>query len=527
MTGPRLIGAMARADFLERVRRHSFLVTLLFAVFLGYCAATGKIYIRLDDYRGVYTSAWIGTMVALVVAGFVSLIGFYIVKNAVDRDRITGVGEILAATPMSRAAYMLGKFLSNFLILASITAVLAVSAVVMFLLVGEDPHFDAIALLSPFLLLAAPGMALVAASAVFFEALPLLRGGVGNVMWFFLWAMVIALPLITKWSWLDPMGIWTVSNHIMAEARRVLPGYKGSFSLTIDIEPVRVAESLRYQGMEWTRELVLLRLAWVALAILLVLLTALLFDRFDPARLAARSRSYGEKKKRALQPNSAGSSLPVAVPARLTPLGGGPRANAFGRLFVAELRLALQGYRWWWYLIAAGLLIAQLASPLAVSRGPILTAAWLWPVLLWAGMGARESRFGTRPLLFSSARALFRQLPACFAAGFAVAFLTGAGAAARLLMARDGVGLFAWCAAAVFLPALALALGVVTGGSRFFEGLYVAWWYIGPLNHTPAIDFTGFANGSRTLRYAAVYLGLSVVLLGVAFFTRSRQLQNV
>src|SRR5215468_6894297 len=198
MIAPRLIGAIALADFLERVRRHSFLVTLLFAVFLGYCAATGKIYIRLDDYRGLYTSAWIGTMVAMVVGCFVSLIGFYIVKNAVDRDRITGVGEILATTPMSRAAYMLGKLLSNFAILASITVVLALCAVVMFFLVGEDPHFDGVALLSPFLLLAAPGMALVAAAALFFETVPLLRGGVGNVIWFFVWSIGIGLPALSK-----------------------------------------------------------------------------------------------------------------------------------------------------------------------------------------------------------------------------------------------------------------------------------------------------------------------------------------
>ena len=40
MNTGRVILALARADFLERVRRYSFLLTLLFALFLGYCAAT-------------------------------------------------------------------------------------------------------------------------------------------------------------------------------------------------------------------------------------------------------------------------------------------------------------------------------------------------------------------------------------------------------------------------------------------------------------------------------------------------------
>jgi len=85
----RAVWAIARADFLERARRYSFLLTLLFAVFLGYETAAGKILIQLDDYRGVYTSGWIGALMAMVITCFVSLIGFYIVKNCVERDRMT------------------------------------------------------------------------------------------------------------------------------------------------------------------------------------------------------------------------------------------------------------------------------------------------------------------------------------------------------------------------------------------------------------------------------------------------------
>jgi len=73
MIALRVIYAIARADFLERVRRYSYLVTLLFTVYLGYAAGTGRISLRLGDYRGVYTSAWIGAMVSLVTTTFVSL----------------------------------------------------------------------------------------------------------------------------------------------------------------------------------------------------------------------------------------------------------------------------------------------------------------------------------------------------------------------------------------------------------------------------------------------------------------------
>ncbi|HVM74472.1 MAG TPA: hypothetical protein VMT75_02445, partial [Candidatus Saccharimonadales bacterium] len=142
MSGGRSIAAIARADFLERTRRYSFFLALLFAVFLSYATATGKVFIQFDEYRGLYTSGWIGTLVALTITCFVSLVGFYIVKNSVERDRDTGVGQILAATPLSKAAYAFGKFLSNFAVLSTMVGVLAVAAVAMQFIVAEDPRLD-------------------------------------------------------------------------------------------------------------------------------------------------------------------------------------------------------------------------------------------------------------------------------------------------------------------------------------------------------------------------------------------------
>jgi len=182
MNASRVILAVARADFLERVRRYSFLVTLLFAVYLGYATAGGQISLQLDEYRGVYTSGWMGTLVALVTACFVSLTGFYIVKNSVERDRSNGVGQILAATPVSKSAYALGKFLSNFAVLASMVVVLALGALAMQFVVAEDPRVDLWALLAPFLFIALPVMAMTAGAALMFEMVPVLRGGVGNVI---------------------------------------------------------------------------------------------------------------------------------------------------------------------------------------------------------------------------------------------------------------------------------------------------------------------------------------------------------
>jgi hypothetical protein len=524
--------AVARADFLERVRRYSFFLTVVFAVLLGFGAATGRIAIKLGDYRGVYTSAWIGTMVALVTTCFVSLVGFYIVKNAIDRDRQTGVGQILAATPLSKTSYMLGKFLSNFAILASMVFVLALWALLMQFFVGEDPHRDFIALLLPFLVVALPTMALTAALAVLFETLPVLRGGVGNVIWFFVFSMGIGLPEISGHRWLDPMGLMTVGNNMMGAAREVIPGFKNQFSLTIAAGHSQVAQALRWQGVHWTPGQLLVRAGCLFTAVLITLLAAFFFDRFDATRFLAPSLRKTQLQAQANTDamNAVDGASVVATRSssgvHLTPLAPAEHSNAFGRLLEAEIRLALKGFRWWWYVIAAGLLIAQFFVPLGPARGLLLGAAWIWPILIWSAMGTRESRFGTGALLFSSPRILLRQLPACFLAGFAIAVVTGAGIAMRLLIGGQYAGLLAWFAGALFLPALALASGIVSGTGKTFEGLLTVLWYIGPMNRTPGLDFTGAASGPLTIRYAIIYLVVSAVLLVFAFFTRARQLRS-
>jgi ABC-2 family transporter protein len=528
--------AIARADFLERVRGYSFFVTLMAAIYLGYAAATGKILMLLDDYRGVYTAGWIGLMMALITTAFVSLIGFYVVKNAVERDRMTGTGQILAATPMSRRAYMLGKLLSNFLVLATVVAVMACAAVILFFAAAEDRRFDAWALLSPLLLIALPAMALVAALALFFETSALLKGGFGNILWFFLWGMGIALPGLAGAKRVDPSGLWWAMDSLRPLAATTIPGYKNGMSLTIDPgRKAKIAEALHLPGIHWTAESIVLRLLWVGVAVLLALIAALVFDRFDSARFASIlvGRARG-KREDALIENGGGSETGesdvatqrVRSAARLAPIAATGSVGAFGRLIGAELRLALQGLKWWWYAVAAGLLVAEFVAPLEASRGLILAFAWLWPALLWSQMGAREKKFGTSALLFSSARILPRQLAACFAAGFAVAAVTGAGAGLRLLAARDWTGFAAWLVAALLIPAAALCFGVLSGSSKFFEAVYVVAWYVGPLNRTPGLDFTGAANGPLIMQYARIYTTIAVAAVLAAALVRARQTRH-
>jgi hypothetical protein len=181
----------------------------------------------------------------------------------------------------------------------------------------------------------------------------------------------------------------------------------------------------------------------------------------------------------------------------------------------------LKGKQWWWYVVAAGLSVACFVSPLDSARGGVLLAAWLWPILVWSSMGSREKRYATESLIFSSPGALPRQLPAVLIAGVIVSLLTAGGIGLRLLLRGDLPGVEVFLAGTVFIPSLALALGVWSGSGKAFEAIYTVWWYVGPANHTPGLDFMGLsAATSEPLNYTIA----AVALLGVAYWRRRAHL---
>ncbi len=131
----RAVAATAVADFRERTRRQSYVVIVAAAVLLGYLtlppADSQWTIVDLGGYRGLYNSTYVGTATALAGGLWLMLGGFYVVRGTVTRDQRTGVGELLAASPLSRVGYLLGKFGSNLLVLISMAGALAATALVL------------------------------------------------------------------------------------------------------------------------------------------------------------------------------------------------------------------------------------------------------------------------------------------------------------------------------------------------------------------------------------------------------------
>jgi len=520
MNSARIIYHLARADFLERVRRYSFLVMLGLVVFLGYQTAIGNMALELGQYRGEFNSAWVGAMMSLIGTFFIGWFGFYMVKGSVARDRETGVGQIMATTPLTRPLYMLGKWVSNFLVLMAMVAVLALAGLIIQLLQGENTQINLLAFLDPFFFLVMPLMALVAAAAVLFEAIPFLQGGFGNIIYFF--AFIIFVPLfmennaLKNYPAFEPMGLGLLASEMGKAVTAIHPDYNGGFSLGSGGQ--EIIGTFTWNGIHWTPEFVFARFSLIVIALALTFLAALFFDRFDPSRSKPR-----RTKNSASDSTPTPASTPQALPTpHLTPLNAAANRFSFFTVLTAELKLLLKGQRWWWYAIAGGLIIACFANPSATTREIILPMAWIWPILIWSAIGNREIHNNVQQLTFSSASPLWRQLPAQWLAGFIVTLLMASGAILRFLIDGDTIGLLALLSGALFIPSLALASGVWSGSSKLFEILYMVIWYLGPLNKLAGLDYIG-SHGNGNLQF---FIPFSMVLIAFAIFGRSRQLRN-
>jgi hypothetical protein len=497
----RAVFAIARADLRERTRRYPFLWALGLTCWLGWLASEGTLRVQLGDFRGRLDSAWIGSSLAVIASTMLGLVGFWLARGSVERDRATGVGPVLATTPLSRGAYLAGKWLSHVGYLGALLALLGLAAVAMTLRNG-DGGLDLLALWSPLLLLALPGLAFVSGLVVAFEVVPGLRGGFGNVAWFFAWGALFAASMqLGPNADFSGMGL---ARESMRAAIRAEHGVDER-SFTVGGGPHEAARVFTFRGVEWDAASLARRLGWIGFGVLAALAATPFFDRFDPARRLP-------SRPAAPAPSAA---VPEAVLAPATPRRDAidvqrlPRADrsrlAVAALLLGELRRILRGRSTWWWLASAGVLVAAFTG--ADPRGPGAFAL-LWPVLLWSRLGAPD--VAVAPLLAACPHPVRTPLVARALAGLIL------GAPFVLARAAGGAGTepTVFAAALAFPPALALALGAVAGTPKAFEATWTALWYLAL--QTPSLDFFGATPTPRPGPFLVAIPGLLLIAALVA-----------
>ncbi len=530
----RSIGGIIKADFIERTRSYGFLVTIAVSLLFAYAfvppANAKYAVVMISGYRGVYNSAWIGATAAISTITNLFLLGYLLVKNAIDKDRQTGVGQIIAATPVKKLTYMLGKFLSNFFILMVIVFITLLVAAIMQIVRGEDMFLNMADLAVPFLIVVIPAMAIVAATAILFEAIMFLKGGAGNIVYFFIWGFLLSystsymLKLENfKINISSLMGSEIFFDSMVTRFKELFPGVsiqKADGFLSLE-EPLK---TFVWQGVNWNIDMILGRMVWLLAALAIVIIAALLFRGFDhPAKVKSIGILSKFKKTRADKYATMIESHGEYERFDAKKLAPVSFKFSFMNMVAYELKLMLKGQKWWWYMIQGFLIMGCIISPIAVTKSYFGPLSWFWPLLIWSSMGIREVRNCTHQIVFSSPYPLRRQFPATWLSGFIVALLSGSGMVVKFLMAGDVKAIPAWCVGAMFIPTLAYMLGIWTRTSKTFEGIYLVMMFAGLLNKVMVFDFIGVLDKSIEHGMPFKYLMISVLSVLIALYGRKRQ----
>jgi hypothetical protein len=477
------IAAIALADARSRFRRTSTVVVFLLLSALAYVwvpdPSTGRALMRIDGRRAVYNSAAIAMATALLGTLFIGLAGFYVVSNAVRRDAQSRVGAIIAATPLRSGEYIAGKFLGNALFLATFFGGFMLVSMAMVVVRGEAP-LEPWTFIKQYLLLAPPPILFVSALAILFECVPWLSGRFGDVAYFFLFMMSMALGTagvvgggMTWAAYFDPSGMAAViaQNVAMLHTK----------SIAIGAGPFDVHKApILYSGLSLGHGFLAQRLVSMLVPLPLLLLARASFHRFDPVRVRVApkaERRWLGRLNALLKPLTRGL---LRMPAA--------RSLPLAAVADAQLTIALLPF------IAVAIIVA------AVSRS--LPVAFLAMAISIADIASRDVRANTVTILHAAPRLRehFVAWKAMSTSIVALAFVCTFPAPAVL------VGAFFTVAAATALR-----------NPKAFIVLFLSFWYvvINDKGATPALDFAGF-YGKATPAIVAAYVLIALTMLAAA-----------
>jgi len=511
----RRIVAIVKADVFIRIRRSSTLVVFLLLSGLAYLSmpdpATGSALMIVDHRRALYNSAAIGLATAVLVAVFVGLAGFYVISNAVSRDVRSRCGLVIASTTMRSGEYVVAKAAGNLVFLALFTTGFMVSSMAM-LLVRHEAPLEPWAFVKQYLLIVPPALVLVAVLAIVFESVSFLSGRFGDVVYFVLYLVCLALPLsLTATSDSPAFARYIDISGLGFTFEQLRPLIKGD-SLSIGHSPFDPSQPpFVVPGFSTNADWVVARLVLMAAPLVLLVLAARSFHRFDPAHV----RKVEERSRRG-RLAAINQALKPLLRARVSfaPLAGRTSVPAsLLRAAAADARMTFASYP---VLLAAVLAVAVAAivcPPGSVLPG-VLPPALFIAALAIADMSCRERRSGTLMMVYATPALKSHFVWWKLIGTLLVAFAIVSVPLGRVALSHPA-SVPSVTAGVFFVAATATALGVISVTPKTFTLVFLTLLY-GALNSggaSPVLDFGGFHGSAAPLVTLSYVIAASVLLL--------------
>lgn len=474
--------------------------------------ASGHAMIVIDHVRVLYTSSALALGSSSLLSMIMLFVGFFLVRGRVADDIRTGIGSLIAASPVSNAVFLSSRWIGGVLYFLLLVFAGMLSVMVLQLVRGE-PGIDFWVYVKTYSLVFVPLAFYVVSVALFFDSIPFLMGKLGDFLFFILW--VAQLSLITKimdlgmgqtsaWFVFDFGGLVTTIANLQGQLNTKNFSLGGG-NFDPALAPIVLPASL------WSLKMLGLRIASGAVALIPLFFAFPLFHRFSPDRVklsqARKRRSPIEILNHWSRPLARLAQPLMAVANRIP--------NFFGQV-LADVALALISAPIFilCLLVLNGLAIFNSEAKLFVVL-PFVVMAW---GMLIVDISTRDYQAGiesmTAAVRGGVERRYLRQLSACLM----LALMFGGIAMLRLLRSE---GFFVLMMITGFLAAsaLACAAGRITRSARPFLALHLFWLYVASqANSIPMVDLFGFNHVATesTLIFMAE-LGLAALVIGIGY----------
>lgn len=507
-----------KLDYLQRTRSYAFLITLCASLAIAYTFvpepnATYST-IRIADYVGYYNSAWFGYVTAIMTSIFLSLVGFYLVNSGIKKDIQTKVGQIVASTPISNFKYLMSKVLSNFMLLATIVAVVFVMSILLFVLYNDGYSFELFQFIKPYLFITLPAMFFIAVLAVVFEVLLGKYTVLQHVGFFFLFsALMVFSPTTESEFSLDVFGSKIVMHHLEKTVRGTTKSDAATdLSIGYVLGNVTKANKFEFNGIDFPITFAISRVLWILFGIGSIALVSVFFHRFDRKERLALKRfvevpqAYRSVKEVLL------SSLPKAK----------VNYSVFPLLKTEFLLLFRKGKRWLWLLNVTGMILLALL-PIDLAHQMVLPILWFLQVGRISNITTKETTHNVHYFAFTAVKPLGRLLVSQLVAAIALLVLLATPLLIRLGMTVNVEGVFAIVLGGILLVVVAAFLGILSKGKKLFEVTLFMVTYA-TINGIPFVDYFG------ALEHPTFYLAQLAVLViffgSASFLLRKHQLRG-
>ncbi len=514
--------SIIKADYLQRSRSYVFLITLLVSGYFAYtfipAANASYTTMRIGNFVGYNNGAWIGHVTALMANVFLWMIGFYLINNGIKRDDETGVGQIIATTAISNFKYLLAKTISNFFVLLSIAFTVFVVALLLVVLRGGDYPFNIFQFCMPYLVATVPSLFFLSSLAVFFEIIFGQKTNLANISFFLIFIFMLNTFEINGTEntlWFDVLGNKFLTDELSNIVNLNLSKTHQEVSVGFIFGNKKSIQYFLFEGSHLSIFYIASRLFWIGMSIVLIGISAKLFNRFDHKAVLTISK----KKKLLIEE-------PLAATAIEKPLISLVKARIDYSIFplvkTELIMLFRKGPVWFWILNLGGW-IALFFSPLAIAHQIILPILWFLQVNRWADIATKEKFYGTDNFIYGSYKPLGRLLTAQLFAGITMTFVFALPIILRYVLNADFAAAASVILGSFIVISLAICLGIVSGGKRLFEVFYFFITYF-TIQKIPGFNFLiGNANDGSLLQ---IQLIIVTTLLTVAYLKRRFDIIN-